>query len=75
MQIEWLETLEERVREATARLRDLQEENRKLQRRVGELEERLAEGEGAASGWDEERDEIRRRVEGLVRTLEDLLEE
>lgn len=42
MQIEWLEGLETRVREAVERLADLREENRQLTTRVEELETELA---------------------------------
>lgn len=44
MQIEWLEGLETRVREAVERLADLREENRQLNFRVEELETELATG-------------------------------
>lgn len=42
MQIEWLEGLETRVREAVERLADLREENRQLTTRVEELETELS---------------------------------
>lgn len=97
MEIEWLEPLETRVREAVDRLGDLKEENRTLRERVGDLEgrlaggsegsdeqvealqarvrdleEQLAEAAEAAEGWEAEREEVRRRVEGLVERLEGL---
>ena len=49
MQIEWLEGLETRVREAVERLADLREENRQLTTRVEELETELA-ASGAPAG-------------------------
>lgn len=110
MEIEWLDSLETRVREASERLRDLKEENGALKARVDELEtelaalslppaeagdadrlreenetlqgriqdleERLAAAESghgeASESWVREREEIRRRVEGLTRRLEEL---
>ncbi|HXO21347.1 MAG TPA: cell division protein ZapB [Thermoanaerobaculia bacterium] len=79
MAIDWLEELEGKVREATRRLGELREENRELARRVEELEGRLAaqeSGEGfeEGAGWAQEREEIRRRVEKLTATLEELEE-
>lgn len=73
----WLKDLEEKVQEATARLRELREENDGLRQQVEELEAQLAdrpEGEGG-EGWGEEREEIRGRVERLVDHLSELLEE
>ncbi len=91
MEIEWLEPLETRVREAVERLGDLKEENRTLRDRVGvlesqdtdeevqalrarvrDLEGEIAEAAAAAESWEAEREEIRRRVEGLVARLEGL---
>jgi len=76
----WLEELQTRVREATARLGELREENRGLAARVEELEAAAAAGGEAdtadaaeAGDWPRERREIRRRVERLTGTLEDLL--
>lgn len=74
----WLEQLEERVREASSRLRDLRQENAELRARVGELESALAaagEGDGEAAAWAAERETIRERVEGLVQHLEQLLDD
>ena len=113
MEIEWLDTLETRVRDAVARLGELKEENQTLQDRIEELETRLAsvsipraepeetpepdeemealrtrvrdledqiaaaeteraEAAAAAKSWEIEREEVRRRVEGLVERLEGL---
>jgi cell division septum initiation protein DivIVA len=49
--IEWLDSLETRVRGAAERLRDLKEENGTLKARVRELE---AAGSGDAGGLQEE---------------------
>ena len=68
MDIEWLDILETRVRDAAERLRELKEENAALKERIRELE-----GD-AGGGWEEEREEIRRRVEALTRRLEELAE-
>lgn len=80
MAIDWLEQLEGRVREASERLRELREENGRLQERVRDLEEQLAAVEGGTGSegseeWAREREEIRDRVERLSRHLEGLLEE
>ena len=113
MEIEWLDTLETRVREAVARLGELKEENETLRERVEDLETQLAtvsippaepetreipdeevaalrvrvrgledqiaaaeteraEAAAAARSWEIEREEVRRRVEGLVARLEGL---
>ena len=73
MAIEWLDELETRVREAAARLGELQEENRDLRARVEELETKLAAAGEGNGGWDREREEIRGRVERLSQQLEGLL--
>jgi predicted RNase H-like nuclease (RuvC/YqgF family) len=77
-EIDWLEALETRVRQAAGRLHELKEENRALARRVEALESELEETRrsgDAASGWERERDEIRRRVERLADGLEELIQE
>ena len=120
MEIEWLGSLETRVREAVERLQEMREENGTLRDRVEELETQLAtlsippaeptevvaddarvqeelealrarvrdleedlaaaeteraEAAAAAKSWEIEREEVRRRVEGLVERLEGLAEE
>jgi chromosome segregation ATPase len=113
VEIEWLDSLETRVREAVARLEELQEENRTLRAKLKGLETRLAaastppavptervmtddeienlrahvrdleqqlaaaeteraEAAAAAKSWEIEREEVRRRVEGLAERLEGL---
>jgi cell division protein FtsB len=75
--IDWLDVLEEKVREASERLGELKEENQALTRKVEELETQLAaqrEGE-SGPGWEAEREEIRRRVEKLTLGLEALIAE
>lgn len=70
----WLQALEEKVHAAAGRLRELQEENAGLRRKIEELEARLAApASGEAARWVEEREEIRGRVERLVERLEGLL--
>ncbi|HTQ81577.1 MAG TPA: cell division protein ZapB [Thermoanaerobaculia bacterium] len=75
MAIDWLDGLEARVREASARLGELKEENHALTLKVEELETRIAASEdgAAAHAWEAERDEIRSRVEKLTQTLEALV--
>lgn len=80
--IDWLTTLEDRVRAAAERIRSLGEENSALRRQISGLEEQLAAVSSApampsdpgASRWEEERREIRERVERLTRHLEELVE-
>jgi len=81
MAMDWLDDLETRVHDAAERLRELKDQNADLERRIAELEAKLAaapEAEpadsSAASEWAAERDDIRRRVERLAATLEELLE-
>jgi FtsZ-binding cell division protein ZapB len=77
MPTELLDELEARVREAAERIRALKEQNARLSERVGELEEQLTAGEAAGerAGWEQERDEVRRRLQHLTHTLAGLLEE
>jgi chromosome segregation ATPase len=112
VEIEWLDSLEDRVRDAVARLGELREENRTLRETLEDLETRAAvastpparpeerpadeeiealrarvrdledqvaaaeteraEAAAAAKSWEVEREEVRRRVEGLVARLEGL---
>ena len=78
MEIEWLDGLEARVRDAVARLGEMKEENRTLRERIEELEGQLAAAAGAgasdAGPWQAEREEVRRRVEALAERLEGLVE-
>ncbi|RMH17574.1 MAG: cell division protein ZapB [Acidobacteria bacterium] len=82
MKIAWLKNLEARVHEAAARLRELRAANRELTAERDELKDRVqtlerelaaARGDGAGA-WEEERREVRQRVEKLVAHLESLLE-
>ena len=82
----WLSDLEERVHHASDRLRELRDENERLDARCQELEARVEELEatpgdgeagvdGEAAAWRIEREEIRGRVETLVDHLANLLDE
>lgn len=77
MQIEWLEGLEAKVREAAGRLTDLKEENRELAARVEELETELVAARAAAAdvdaaeGLGEEAAPLRQRIEELEAQLAD----
>ena len=73
-----LDQLEARVQAAAERIRSLKKENAELSNRVEELVKEAEEREAAAGdqlAWEDERDEIRRRVEKLTATLESLLED
>jgi len=83
---DWLEHLERTVHEATETIGALRRQNEDLTERIDSLEEELAqarseEGNGgggddsAAAAWQDERQEIRRRVESLTEKLEGLLDE
>ena len=72
----WLRDLEEKVQEASTQLKELREQNDKLQKQVAELEAKLESTPDAeqVAGWTEERDDIRQRVEKLVDHLDQLLQ-
>jgi predicted RNase H-like nuclease (RuvC/YqgF family) len=80
--IDWLSPLEEKVRAAAERIQALKQENTALHRRIEDLEERLtaassvpaAAADDGASRWEEERRQIRERVERLTKTLEEMAE-
>ncbi len=74
VEIEWLDQLESRVRDAVARLGDLNEENRALRDRVRDLETEVStlslppaapEGDGDLGDLDEEVEALRVRVREL----------
>ena len=77
MATEWLQDLEERVKEASDRLRDLRKENEKLTKRIAKLEGQVAAAPDAdeVASWTAERDDIRQRVEKLVDHLGDMLKD
>jgi predicted RNase H-like nuclease (RuvC/YqgF family) len=77
MAIDWLDGLEEKVREATEKLGALKDENRALTQKVEELESRLADTptDEPSKAWETEREEIRKRVEKLTLGLEALVGE
>jgi len=85
----WLEELETAVRQAAETIDVLRRERDELAQRAQELDARVGEleaGTGEASGtakesdegpappWQEEREEIRRRVERLTERLEGLID-
>src|SRR3954453_2006366 len=78
VEIEWLDQLESRVRDAVARLGELNEENRSLRDRVRDLETEVTtlsippaapEGDGDLGEIDEEVEALRVRVRGLEASL------
>ncbi len=78
MSIAWLRDLEERVEEASERLRTLRQEKAELEKRIEELEAELAEAAAPnpdAQAWEQERTEVQSRVADLVGHLEALLED
>lgn len=76
MDVKWLDDLEKRVDKATAELKSLRKQNGTQAAKIEKLEEQLAaakSGAKSAAVWDQERDEIRKRVEKLSAGLEKLL--
>jgi hypothetical protein len=82
MSLEFLETLESRVREAAERLEELRAENAALRKEIEKLEREKGARESAKpdkavekleKAWAKERDEVRQRVEALVERLSSLL--
>ena len=69
MAIDWMEGLEERVREAAQEIRRLRAERDQLSERLAAIES----GQKADTAWEQEREEVRRRVERLVAQLEGLI--
>jgi len=72
--IEWLDSLETRVREAAVRLGELGEENRALRGQIKILETRLAAASTPAAEPDED-DGIAEEIENLRARIRDLEEQ
>lgn len=66
----WLDDLEEKVREASEEIRRLRAENRDLEKKIESLQ-KSAGSDGA--DWREERQAIRKRVEKIVGGLEKIV--
>lgn len=88
MAIDWMESLEGKVSEAAQEIRRLRAEKDELEERIAALETEVeafrATHRGHASApvdqaadtaWEQEREEVRRRVEKLVAQLEGLIRE
>lgn len=89
MAIDWMENLEGKVREAAQEIRRLRAANDELNERIATLEAEVEElgaaraaaapagpeANGADAAWEQEREEVRRRVEKLVAQLEGLIRE
>ena len=76
MDVKWLDDLEKKVNAATAELESLRKANRTKDSKIKQLQKQLTEAKAAdksASGWEKERDEVRKRVEKLSAGLEKLL--
>ena len=82
MNLEFLEPLETRVREAAERLEELIAENARLKKEIEKLERDKSAAKGAKGAdaaekvekaWAKERDEIRKRTEALVEKLSGML--
>lgn len=78
MDTKWLSDLEQKVQAVADELKSLRKENRAQKTKIGQLQERLSQAAAAgpsAGEWQQERDDIRRRVERLAAGLEKLLED
>ena len=76
MEVKWLSALEKQVEAATKELLSLRKENKSQKSKIDKLESDLAAAKSAsvpASDWENERREIRDRVEKLSKTLDKLL--
>jgi len=75
MSIEMLDELEDRIRQASERIRALKEQNGVLTEKVAQLEKQLkdATNNPEAMAWTEERKQVRQRLEGLTQNLDKLL--
>lgn len=76
MEVNWLDDLEKKVEMALAELQSLRKDTDAQRRKIKQLQEQLTEAKSAgksATGWDKERDEIKKRVEKLSAGLEELL--
>ena len=74
----WLGELEKQVKAASEKLRELKNENRELKKKLAALEKKVSrKGSGKQAreeeAWQQERQEIRDRVEQLAKHLESLL--
>ena len=72
----WLEELESKVQAAVEKLKALRKENGELKKRLAAVENELDQANADASGaaeWRAQRANLRRRVEKLASTLEELV--
>ena len=70
----WLAELEARVREAAAEIGRLRHDNRRLEKELARLRKAGA-GNGGAAAWEQQRAEVRSRLERLTEHLEGALGE
>lgn len=76
MDAKWLGELEDKVAAAAKQLKALRKENRTIKTRLKKLQRELLEVDGATEGadtWRRERQQVQRRLEKLVESLEQLL--
>ena len=76
MDAKWLTDFEKKVESAVAELQKLRKENAAQKTQIQTLQKDLkaAQASGAsASGWETEREDVRKRVEKLSAELEKLL--
>ena len=74
--LSWLTDLDRKVEAAIRQLGDLREENRQFRDKIKRLQEQLSQARGeqrSAGDWQKERQAVRRRVEKLADSLENML--
>jgi chromosome segregation ATPase len=67
-----MEALEKRVRGLIELIQDLRRSNEKLQKELRAAHERLHRQEEANHRWEEERTDIKKRIEKVLRELDTL---
>lgn len=75
MSAAFMDELEGRVQQAAERIAALKKEKGTLEKKVADLEKKLASAKDGAADWEQEREQVRRRVEGLASKLAELLDE
>lgn len=72
MPLDTMEALEKRVRGLIELIQDLRRSNEKLQKELKAAHERLHRQEEVSQRWEEERSDIKKRIEKVLRELDTL---
>ena len=73
--MEWLQDLEKKVVEVGAEIAGLRKKNRELNAKIKRLERKAKQQNDGSDTWATEREQLRKRVSGLVTTLDSLLDD